>query len=1366
MKARFFFSKKAISMWAAIFTAALAISCGARRQDDASRIIGEIQVDPAQVLASGLPLGEVTIRVHYGDEDETPVAGAYVTLFSSRNDAADPVDLIEQPSEPTDENGLATAYIGSLATGEAVLTAEVDDEPLCGEYDGNRCVPAEAVVQFVSECEEGLVECNGECVDTQTDLDNCGECGNVCEFDHADAICDAGSCLMANCHEGWDDCNGDPADGCETDLLNDRENCASCGHVCEEGLVCIGGECVVCPDDDNDGFPDAACGGTDCDDENENPDADEVCDGDDNDCDGLEDEQPEASLSCDDGDVCNGPERCFLGRCEDGVPLNCEDGNDCTEDTCDSETGCQRVVLEDGTLCGEPIVGPCDSLDECLGGTCIQNVEPSGIECRAAAGVCDEAETCDGVNPDCPADEFQPTTLLCRAAAGECDADEFCDGTSATCPADAMQPATVECRTATGACDLAENCTGTSPACPADGVRPATAICRAAAGACDMAERCDGTNKTCPADAVEPPVTTCRPSAGDCDAAENCDGENPTCPADAALPDGTLCTSNGVFCDGVEACQSGVCSSPGNPCPDPSTCDEANDSCGGCGDGIVSGSEDCDPGLPQSDYCCDPGDCTWVASGQPDPQGICSGAPECRTDICNGSGGCALSNDPDGTACGSASDTACDNPDTCLSGTCRANLEPSTTVCRAQSGICDVAERCDGVSPTCPADAVQPPTMVCRASTGVCDAAENCDGVGKTCPADAYAPSGTPCPDADPCTDDTCDGSNHCVSVPSSDPSLNPGWECVEATCDGIDNDCDGCADEGCGGDVVASVKVIPYSDGPGLRRISGNGWFGPASRELPGKLVVQLNDGSGNPMPCEPITFAVEAAGTVCYGRGGRFNSSAVGSDPVIWRVCNDVDTSTLVGESAVVTDEHGQASVGLSLADMTGTTVVSATAESTGEMVFFAATAVGRLSSTLTLPPPSPTQNPALGPLDVTVGGAPSRTYMANKANYTITIDGLSASTGSTNGVPSAPLTSGGTLTITGTQFTASVIVNDGTDTTFRNGSGCIPSAADAMANLWRVAPSPPVFISAPTGSLSGSSVKVKVLALDSCGNALPLAGRTVTVWTENPNATTPSTAVQVGTPDSEGIAVVSALASGAVRSALIAADVNGVFTSGANKAVVVAVPIIQPGAFSEDSGLGNSGGLNSVVYRGGDQSGGLFDTVHVNPAFRLQSVDMASYETNWMCTVGIVSSCECPAAGTALSSTCGRVYETEKNMVLGTVTGEGDIVNLSFSGDAAVGGTVFLDLFGGYSAAQGSGGVLSVLSAQISYEVFISSDIKNVEGTVHTGWLRQTGSEQEIETAASGLEIYDDRDNTNPSDDEIRNVILRVLLQRSMP
>jgi hypothetical protein len=1413
-----FYPKHAARFMAACLLVAGGVFCSCGGEPGSSKIIGDIQVYPDQILARGEPLGEVSVRVYLEGEDRSPVQGAAVTVFSSRNQDGDLVDTIVQPEQPTDADGLATAFIGSSTAGEVDLTAEVDGSPLCERYEDGQCVPAQGVVRFVYECEGGLVECNGACIDTQTDVDNCGGCGNVCEREHNDASCDGGACVIGECHPGWGDCNAEPADGCETDLLGDGRNCGACGNACGGGLTCIDGECSgACHDNDDDGFADEACGGTDCDDGNEDvyPGAEEVCNGLDDDCNGRVDQQPEASASCDDGDTCNGLERCFQGECLPGASADCNDGNDCTDDTCDPELGCQNVIMADGTSCGDPGMGGCDNPDTCLGGMCQPNMEPATTICREAAGLCDVDEYCDGVNPDCPPDEVQPGTLQCRDAAGECDAAEHCDGVNPACPPDALQPATVQCRPAAGACDAAETCDGVRVDCPADAVRAAGTVCRAAAGACDIAERCDGTTTVCPADAVESPLMTCRPSVGECDAAENCDGENAVCPPDADLPDGTPCTSDGVFCNGVEECRSGACSSPGNPCPDPSTCDEAGDKCGVCGDGVLSSGENCDPGSPRADHCCNPGSCTWVAYGQPDPQAVCSGVTECRADVCNGSGGCVAINVPDGTACGSPSDTACDNPDSCLGGLCRSNLEPATTVCRAQAGVCDVDERCDGVNPTCPPDAVQPPTTVCRPATGPCDVAERCDGVGASCPANGYAPSGTPCPDGDPCTDDTCNGSNVCVHVPAADPSANPGWECIEASCDGIDNDCDGCTDEGCGGGVMASVKVTAFSDGPGLRRISGNGQFGPAGRELPGKLVVQLNDGSGRPMPCEQITFTVEAAGKVCYGKGGRFVTSVVGTDPQIRRVCNDVGTSTLTGGPSVFTDQNGQASVGLVLADAAGTTAVSATAVSTGEKVFFVATAVARLSPTLTLPPPAPVENPALGPLDVTVGGSPSRTFMGNKTNYTLTIDGLSSSTGATNLVPSAPLASGGTLTITGTQFTdsqpvdgscggapasgyprvwiggvqvtptsvsntqivvpipeglpgaASVIVDDGTNTTFRSCTGCIPSVANATANLWRVPPSAPVFISAKTGSLAGSSVKVKVLALDSCGNALSLAGRAVTLWTENPNGTTPSTSVGVGAPDASGVATVSALPGGNVRAAFIGADVDGVATAGANEAVVVAVPILQPGAFSYDPALANDNGINSVVYRGGSQSGGIFDTVHINPAIRMQGVGISTYDINWMCTVGIIPACQCPATGTALSAACGGVFETEKNMVLGTVNGVGDMRNLAIgAGDVAVAGSLFLDLFGGYDMGQGGGGIMSVLSAQISYEVSISSGVKNVDGTVHSGWLRQTSAEQEIETNASGLELYNDRSNSDPADDEIRNVVLRVLLQRAMP
>jgi hypothetical protein len=68
---------------------------------------------------------------------------------------------------------------------------------------------------------------------------------------------------------------------------------------------------------------------------------------------------------------------------------------------------------------------------------------------------------------------------VCRAAAGDCDLAESCDGVSAVCPADQLRANGAVCRALQGACDQAEVCTGASPACPADAFLPAQ-VCRPA----------------------------------------------------------------------------------------------------------------------------------------------------------------------------------------------------------------------------------------------------------------------------------------------------------------------------------------------------------------------------------------------------------------------------------------------------------------------------------------------------------------------------------------------------------------------------------------------------------------------------------------------------------------------------------------------------------------------------------------------------------------------------------------------------------------------------------------------------------------------------------------------------------------------
>ena len=101
-------------------------------------------------------------------------------------------------------------------------------------------------------CNPGLTHCLDRCVDLRTDLNNCGQCGQSCPpVPGGTATCNEGACGVT-CSSGSDNCDGNLANGCETSLLTDPNNCGSCGHVClsPAGLVglgnpmCIEGTCA------------------------------------------------------------------------------------------------------------------------------------------------------------------------------------------------------------------------------------------------------------------------------------------------------------------------------------------------------------------------------------------------------------------------------------------------------------------------------------------------------------------------------------------------------------------------------------------------------------------------------------------------------------------------------------------------------------------------------------------------------------------------------------------------------------------------------------------------------------------------------------------------------------------------------------------------------------------------------------------------------------------------------------------------------------------------------------------------------------------------------------------------------------------
>jgi len=144
-------------------------------------------------------------------------------------------------------------------------------------------------------CTAGLTLCGDECVDTDTDERNCGACGHLCQnAPHGTGICAGGECDL-DCDEGYWNHDDDLVNGCEYDCDISGEGNEICNGIDDDcdGVIdnfevgsCPMGQVVSC---------ETECGSegtTRCNDLCRPGDCippDETCNGIDDDCDGAAD---------------------------------------------------------------------------------------------------------------------------------------------------------------------------------------------------------------------------------------------------------------------------------------------------------------------------------------------------------------------------------------------------------------------------------------------------------------------------------------------------------------------------------------------------------------------------------------------------------------------------------------------------------------------------------------------------------------------------------------------------------------------------------------------------------------------------------------------------------------------------------------------------------------------------------------------------------------------------------------------------------------------------------------------------------------------------------------------------------------------
>ncbi|MBW2458130.1 MAG: hypothetical protein JRI68_26740, partial [Deltaproteobacteria bacterium] len=345
-----------------------------------------------------------------------------------------------------------------------------------------------------------------------------------------------------------------------------------------------------------------------------------------------------------DGDVCEvgqGSGVCEGGECliecdADNFLTVCNDQEDCTDDTCNFNTGtCVNDPIPD-----QPhpviaqVVGDC-RIALCVGGYPVldhiddADLPEDGNDCTD--DVCSEGQP---ANNDLPEDTpcGAGDALFCNQTGTcvGCNEPDQCGGSDTTCRWRTCSPS--------GECGTQD--AGTNVNCD-DGV-----FCNGDGANDPGADKCDG-NGYCAVHTGNP----CDGPDGDGDCSEMCRENQDDCNGNDQ--NGLIC-NDGAFCNGLDACNSGSCSQHnGDPCNGPDgdsncneSCDEGNNNClaydgngASCGDGTWCNGTDTCGGGSCSNHTGDPCD------------GPNDGDADCTETCVEGNPGNCNGNDGNGTGC-------------------------------------------------------------------------------------------------------------------------------------------------------------------------------------------------------------------------------------------------------------------------------------------------------------------------------------------------------------------------------------------------------------------------------------------------------------------------------------------------------------------------------------------------------------------------------------------------------------------------------------------------------------------------------------------------------------------------------------------
>jgi cysteine-rich repeat protein len=397
-------------------------------------------------------------------------------------------------------------------------------------------------------------------------------------------------------------------------------------------------------------------------------------------------EHPLNTAPCEDGNLCTVGDTCSGGLCVPGGPPDCDDGNPCTDDLCQSDQGCTAAnntgPCDDGNVC---TLG-----DTCSGGACVGAGALSCDDQNACTDdICDSIDGCLHILTQGDCDDGDPCTMEDSCIGTQCQGQEKECSDLNPCTNDVcelgicLHPAnTADCNDGNPCTtiDYCLNgwCIGTDPLDCGDG-NPCTN------DSCDHTSGCQNTPNFDLCDDGDPCTAQSQCQSKVCVgvAFMQCEDGNVCTDDECVTGVGCVTTNNTQLCDDQKACTSndqcedGVCTGEqsGNLCTDgnPCTTDTCTDA-GGCA--YELNTQPCDDGNPCTENdACSVGQCEGV-------QKVCEADEPCVDAYCAENGVCV--DEIEGSCCGNGEidpGETCDDgnqndgdgcPANCLQGSCPA----------------------------------------------------------------------------------------------------------------------------------------------------------------------------------------------------------------------------------------------------------------------------------------------------------------------------------------------------------------------------------------------------------------------------------------------------------------------------------------------------------------------------------------------------------------------------------------------------------------------------------------------------------------------------------------------------------------------